>query len=116
VVEGSLREAGSRSGSVASSSKRRAASIFGPTVSTVLSAILSICRSGSPTASSARSAVLREAEIEPTRRKPETEQGAHDPTLRAFPPTFTETPERSEEALWLLSEAPSRHGVSSSAT
>ena len=49
-VEGSLREAGSRSGSVASSSKRRAASFLGPTVSTVLSTILSICRTGSPKA------------------------------------------------------------------
>jgi len=46
--------------------------------------------------------------------------------LRAFPPTFAETPERGEEALRLLSEAleidpamrlltPWRDGVSSSA-
>ena len=58
--------------------------------------------------------------------KPETEQDAGGLTLRAFPPTFAETPERGEEALRLLSEAleidpamrlptPWRHGVSSSA-
>ena len=77
-------------------------------------------------ASLARSAVLREAEIEPAGRKSETEQDAGDVTLRAFPPTFAEAPECSEEALRLLSEAleidsamrlptPWRHGVSSSA-
>jgi hypothetical protein len=49
--------------------------------------------------------VLHEAEIEPARRKPETEQDAYNLTLRAFPPTFAETPERNEEALRLLREA-----------
>jgi hypothetical protein len=70
-----------------------------PTVSMVLSTSLSICRTGSPKASSARSVVLREAEIEPARRMPEGDQDAYDLTSLAFPQTFTETPERNEEAL-----------------
>ena len=37
--------------------------------------------------------VLREAEIERARRKPEANQDVYDLTLRAFPPTFAETPE-----------------------
>ena len=49
--------------------------------------------------------MLREAEIEPARRKPETEQEAYNPTLLAFSQTFTETPERNEEVLRLLREA-----------
>jgi TolB-like protein/class 3 adenylate cyclase/tetratricopeptide (TPR) repeat protein len=49
--------------------------------------------------------VLREAEIERARRKPEANQDAYDLTLRAFPPTFAETPEDNEEALRLLTEA-----------
>ena len=35
--------------------------------------------------------VLREAEIERARRKPEASQDVYDLTLRAFPPTFAET-------------------------
>ncbi len=49
--------------------------------------------------------VLREAEIERARRKPEANQDAYDLTLRAFPPTFAETAEDNEEALRLLTEA-----------
>src|SRR5271169_6745742 len=49
--------------------------------------------------------VLREAEIERARRKPEANQDAYDLTLRAFPPTFAETPEDNEEALRLLAQA-----------
>jgi len=83
--------------------KRRAASIFGSTVSTVLSTILSICRTGSPKASSARSAVLHEAEIEPARRKPETEQDAYNLTLRAF--NFRRDPRTQRGGAGLLREA-----------
>jgi adenylate cyclase len=49
--------------------------------------------------------VLREAEIERARRKPEANQDAYDLTLRAFPPTFAETAEENAEALRLLTEA-----------
>jgi adenylate cyclase len=49
--------------------------------------------------------VLREAEIERARRQPEADQDAYDLTLRAFPPTFAETPDDNEEALRLLGEA-----------
>ena len=49
--------------------------------------------------------VLREAEIERARRKPEASQDAYDLTLRAFPPTFAETPADNEEALRLLGQA-----------
>ena len=48
--------------------------------------------------------VLREAEIERARRKPEANQDLYDLTLRAFPPTFAETAEDNEEALRLLTE------------
>jgi adenylate cyclase len=48
--------------------------------------------------------VLREAEIERARRKPEADQDAYDLTLRAFPPTFSETPEDNAEALRLLTQ------------
>ena len=48
--------------------------------------------------------VLREAEIERARRKPEANQDIYDLTLRAFPSTFAETPEDNEEALRLLTE------------
>src|SRR5689334_16837887 len=49
--------------------------------------------------------VLREAEIERARRKPEANQDAYDLTLRAFPPAFAETAEENAEALRLLTEA-----------
>jgi adenylate cyclase len=49
--------------------------------------------------------VLREAEIERARHKPEANQDAYDLTLRAFPPTFAETAEDNAEALRLLTEA-----------
>jgi adenylate cyclase len=49
--------------------------------------------------------VLREAEIERARRKPEENQDAYDLTLRAFPPAFAETAEDNAEALRLLTEA-----------
>jgi adenylate cyclase len=49
--------------------------------------------------------VLREAEIERARRKPEANQDAYDLTLRAFLPAFAETAEDNAEALRLLSEA-----------
>jgi tetratricopeptide (TPR) repeat protein len=49
--------------------------------------------------------VLREAEIDRARRKPEANQDAYDLTLRAFPAAFAETPEDNAEALRLLSEA-----------
>jgi len=49
--------------------------------------------------------VLREAEIERARRKPEANQDAYELTVRAFPPTFAETPEENEEALRLLARA-----------
>src|SRR6266403_2553526 len=49
--------------------------------------------------------VLREAEIERARRKPEASLDAYDLTLRAFPPTFAETAEENAEALRLLTEA-----------
>jgi len=48
--------------------------------------------------------VLREAEIERARRKPEANQDAYDLTLRAFPPTFAETAEDNGQALRLLTE------------
>jgi adenylate cyclase len=48
--------------------------------------------------------VLREAEIERARRKPEASQDVYDLTLRAFHPTFAETPEDNEEALRLLAQ------------
>ena len=73
--------------------------------------------------------MLHKAEIEPARRKFETEQDGYNLTLRTFPPTFAEPPERNEEALrrcacsvkrWesippVRWPTPSRHGVSSSA-
>jgi adenylate cyclase len=49
--------------------------------------------------------VLREAEIERARRKPEANQDAYDLTVRSFPPTFAETAEDNQEALRLLGEA-----------
>ena len=49
--------------------------------------------------------VLRQAEIERARRKPEADQDAYDLTVRAFPPTFAETPDDNDEALRLLGEA-----------
>ena len=48
--------------------------------------------------------VLRDAEIERARRKPEAEQDAYDLTVRSFPPAFAETAEDNEEALRLLTE------------
>ena len=42
--------------------------------------------------------VLREAEIERARRKPEAGLDTYDLTLRAFAPTFAETPDDNEEA------------------
>lgn len=48
--------------------------------------------------------VLREAEIARARRKPEASQDAYDLTLRAFHPSFAETPEDNQEALRLLTE------------
>ena len=49
--------------------------------------------------------VLREAEIERARRKPEANQDVYDLTVRAFPPTFAETAQDNQEALRLLTEA-----------
>jgi adenylate cyclase len=49
--------------------------------------------------------VLREAEIERARRKPQANQDAYDLTLRSFPPAFAETAEDNAEALQLLTEA-----------
>jgi adenylate cyclase len=49
--------------------------------------------------------VLREAEIERARRKPEANLDVYDLTLRALPPTFAETPEDNDEALRLLGQA-----------
>jgi adenylate cyclase len=49
--------------------------------------------------------VLRGAEIERARRKPEANQDVYDLTLRALPPAFAETPEDNEEALQLLGQA-----------
>ena len=48
--------------------------------------------------------VLREAEIERAGRKSEGTQDAYDLTLRAFHPSFAETPEDNREALRLLAE------------
>jgi adenylate cyclase len=48
--------------------------------------------------------VLREAEIERAGRKPEASQDIYELTLRAFHPTFAETPEGNQEALRLLGE------------
>jgi adenylate cyclase len=48
--------------------------------------------------------VLREAEIERARRKPEAKQDAYDLILRAFPPAFTETADDNAEALGLLTQ------------
>jgi adenylate cyclase len=49
--------------------------------------------------------VLRGAEIERARRKPEASQDVYDLTLRALFPAFAETPEGNEEAMRLLSQA-----------
>jgi adenylate cyclase len=49
--------------------------------------------------------VLRGAEIERVRRKPEGSQDVYDLTLRALLPAFAETPEDNEEALRLLAQA-----------
>jgi adenylate cyclase len=49
--------------------------------------------------------VLRQAEIERARRKPEASLDAYDLTLRAFPPAFAETPEDNQEALRLSAQA-----------
>jgi adenylate cyclase len=49
--------------------------------------------------------VLRLAEIERARRKPETSQNVYDLTLRAIVATFAETSEANEEALRLLGRA-----------
>jgi tetratricopeptide (TPR) repeat protein len=49
--------------------------------------------------------VLRGAEIERARRKPEGSQDVYDLTLRALVPAFAETPEDNEEALQLLARA-----------
>jgi adenylate cyclase len=49
--------------------------------------------------------VLREAEIERARRKPEASQDVYDLRLRAFPAAFAETPEDNGEALRLLGKA-----------
>jgi adenylate cyclase len=48
--------------------------------------------------------VLREAEIERARRKPEANQDIYDLTLRAFHSSFAETAEDNQEALRLLAE------------
>ncbi len=49
--------------------------------------------------------MLREAEIERARRKPETSLDAYELTARALPPTFAETADDNNEALRLLSQA-----------
>jgi adenylate cyclase len=49
--------------------------------------------------------VLRQAETERARRKPEAGLGAYDLVCRAFPPTFAETADDNEEALRLLTQA-----------
>jgi adenylate cyclase len=49
--------------------------------------------------------VLRGAEIERARRKPEASQDVYDLTLRAIFPAFAETAEDNDEALRLLGEA-----------
>jgi adenylate cyclase len=49
--------------------------------------------------------VLRGAEIERARRKPEANQDVYDFTLRGLFPAFAETPESNEEAMRLLSKA-----------
>jgi adenylate cyclase len=49
--------------------------------------------------------VLREAEIERARRKPEAKLDPYDLILRAFPPAFAETPAGNDEALRLLTQA-----------
>jgi adenylate cyclase len=49
--------------------------------------------------------VLRDAEIDRARRKPEASQDVYDLTLRAFPLTFAETAEDNAEALRLLARA-----------
>jgi adenylate cyclase len=49
--------------------------------------------------------VLREAEVQRARREPEPNQDAYDLILRAFPPTFAETPDDNAEALRLLADA-----------
>jgi adenylate cyclase len=49
--------------------------------------------------------VLREAEIERARRKPEANLDVYDLILRAFPLTFAETAEDNKEALRLLARA-----------
>jgi adenylate cyclase len=48
--------------------------------------------------------VLREAEIERARSKPEASLDAYDLTCRAFPPTFAETADDNEEAMRLLGQ------------
>jgi len=49
--------------------------------------------------------VLRQAETERARRKPEVNLDAYDLVCRAFPPTFAETADDNEEALRLLTQA-----------
>jgi len=49
--------------------------------------------------------VLRIAEIERARQKPEARQDVYDLTLRALAATFAETPDDNEEALRLLTRA-----------
>jgi adenylate cyclase len=49
--------------------------------------------------------VLRLAEIERARRKPEAKQDVYDLTLRAIAASFAETPDANEEALRLLARA-----------
>jgi adenylate cyclase len=49
--------------------------------------------------------VLRQAETERARRKPEVNLDAYDLVCRAFPPTFAETADDNDEALQLLTQA-----------
>jgi len=51
------------------------------------------------------SPVLRQAETERARRKPEASLDAYDLVCRAFPPTFAETADDNDEALRLLTQA-----------
>lgn len=62
------------------------------------------------------SPVLRQAEIERARHKPEASLDAYDLILRAFPPAFADTPQQNEEALSLLGQALDRVPVSPMAT
>src|SRR6516165_5541176 len=49
--------------------------------------------------------VLRQAETERARRKPEASLDAYDLVCRSFPPTFAETADDNDEALRLLTQA-----------